>query len=80
MITQVIFSLQSNNCSDMIFLSIGRHLNTKEHAMNRGHVTGHKKERKGATDWYRDIEQANLERIEREWQAREAAKAQAGQK
>ena len=48
--------------------------------MNRGHVTGHKKERKGATDWYRDIEQANLERIEREWQAREAAKAQAGQK
>lgn len=36
--------------------------------MKRGHVTGHKKERKGASDWYREIEQANLERIEKEWQ------------
>jgi len=44
--------------------------------MRYGHVTGHKKERKGATDWYREIEQANIDRITKEWQEREAAKAQ----
>ena len=40
--------------------------------MKHGHVTGHKKERKGASDWYKKIEQENLERIEREWQERQA--------
>ena len=24
--------------------------------MKRGHVTGHKKEQKGSTDWYKEIE------------------------
>ena len=45
--------------------------------MKRGHVTGHKKERKGASDWYRAIEEANIRRIEAEWAAKEAAKKQA---
>ena len=45
--------------------------------MSRGHVTGHKKERKGSQDWYREIEQANIERIEKEWAAKQQ---QAGQK
>jgi hypothetical protein len=40
--------------------------------MKHGHVTGHKKERKGASDWYRKYAQENLERIEREWKEREA--------
>ena len=39
--------------------------------MKRGHVTGHKKERRGASDWYRAIEQANIERITREWEAKQ---------
>ena len=39
--------------------------------MKRGHVTGHKKERKGASDWYRKIEEANIRRIEAEWQAKQ---------
>jgi hypothetical protein len=47
--------------------------------MSRGHVTGTKKERKGASDWYRKYEQENLERIERAWAAKAAAK-QAGTK
>jgi hypothetical protein len=42
--------------------------------MSRGHVAGHKKERKGSTDWYREIEQANIDRITKEWETREAAK------
>ena len=40
--------------------------------MKRGHVTGHKQEKKGASDWYKAIEQAHLERIEKEWQAKQA--------
>jgi hypothetical protein len=44
---------------------------TKENGMKRGHVTGHKRERKGSTDWYKSIEQANLERIEKEWQEKQ---------
>jgi len=36
--------------------------------MKRGHVTGHEKERKGATDWYKELEEANIRRIEAEWQ------------
>ena len=48
--------------------------------MSRGHVTGHKRERTGASDWYRKHEAENLARIEREWQEREAAKQQGGTK
>jgi hypothetical protein len=28
--------------------------------MKHGHVTGHKKERKGASDWYKAIEEENI--------------------
>ena len=38
-----------------------------------GHVTGHKREKQGATDWYRDIEEANIRKIEAEWAAKAAA-------
>jgi hypothetical protein len=48
--------------------------------MSRGHVTGDKKERKGSTEWYREIEEANIRKIEAEWAAKAAAKAQAGTK
>ena len=41
--------------------------------MKRGHVTGHKHARKGASDWYKAIEQANLERITKEWVAKHQA-------
>ena len=54
------------------------HLKRKEFSMLRGHVTGHKKERKGATDWYKQIEAENLARIEREWATKEAARPQVG--
>ena len=47
--------------------------------MKRGHVTGHKRERQGASDWYKAIEQANLDRIEKEWEAKQQAQ-QAGTK
>ena len=40
--------------------------------MKRGHVTGHKKERKGSQDWYKAIEQANIDRITKEWDAKQA--------
>jgi hypothetical protein len=46
----------------------------KEHRMKRGHVTGHKKERKGATDWYKQIEEENIRKIEAEWQAKQQGK------
>ena len=36
--------------------------------MKHGHVTGTKKERKGASDWYKAIEEENIRRIEAEWQ------------
>ncbi len=36
--------------------------------MKRGHVTGTKREKKGAVDWYKAIEEANIRRIEAEWQ------------
>lgn len=41
--------------------------------MKMGHTTGQKKERKGSTDWYREREQANIERIEKEWEAKQQA-------
>jgi hypothetical protein len=37
--------------------------------MKYGHCRGTKKERKGSQDWYREIEEANIRRIEAEWQA-----------
>jgi hypothetical protein len=40
-------------------------------------VVGTKREKKGASDWYKKYEAENLARIEREWAAREAAKPQA---
>jgi hypothetical protein len=40
---------------------------TKETTMKYGHVTGTKRERKGSTDWYKQIEAANLARIEEEY-------------
>lgn len=42
--------------------------------MSRGHVTGHKHERKGSQDWYRKIEEETIRRIEAEWQAKQASK------
>jgi len=38
--------------------------------MQHGHVRGTKKERKGASDWYKVIEAENLKRIEAAWQAK----------
>lgn len=32
--------------------------------MKHGHTTGHKRETRGASDWYRAIEQATIDRIE----------------
>ena len=40
--------------------------------MKRGHVTGHKKERKGASDWYKQIEEENIRKIEAAWAAKQA--------
>jgi hypothetical protein len=42
--------------------------------MSRGHVTGNKKEKKGASDWYREIGEENIRRIEAEWQAKQQDK------
>ena len=42
--------------------------------MKHGHVTGHKKEQQGASDWYKQIEEANIRRIEAEWQAKQQGK------
>lgn len=44
--------------------------------MKRGHVTGHKHERKGTSDWYKKIEEEHIRTVEREWAAREAQKQQ----
>ena len=41
--------------------------------MKKGHCTGHKRERKGSTDWYRTIQAEHLKRIEKEWQAKQQA-------
>jgi hypothetical protein len=45
----------------------------KEHRMKRGHVTGTKRERRGASDWYKQIEEATIRKIEAEWQAKQQA-------
>ena len=39
--------------------------------MRKGHITGHKRERKDASAWYRTIEEANIRRIEAAWAARQ---------
>lgn len=46
----------------------------KEAIVKRGHVTGTKTERKGSNDWYKQIEEENIRRIEAEWQATQASK------
>ena len=48
----------------------------KEHSMKRGHVTGHKQERKGSNDWYKAIEEEHCRRIEHEWAAKQAQQQQ----
>ena len=40
--------------------------------MQRGHVTGMKKEHKQASDWYKTIEAEHIRRIEAAWQATHA--------
>jgi hypothetical protein len=42
--------------------------------MKWGHVTGHKKERKGSQDWYKALEEENIRRIEGEWQVKQQGK------
>lgn len=42
--------------------------------MKHGHVKGTKRERKGASDWYKAIEEANIRKIEAEWQAKQHGK------
>ena len=42
--------------------------------MQHGHVTGTKKERKGASDWYKKIEAENLKQIEAAWAAKQQGK------
>lgn len=46
--------------------------------MKRGHVTGSKRERKGTSDWYRQIEEENLRAVETA-QEQKTASAQRGQ-
>lgn len=40
--------------------------------MRKGHVTGHKRERKHNTEWYRVHEQAHIDRITKEYAAKQA--------
>jgi hypothetical protein len=42
--------------------------------MKHGHVTGTKKERQGSTDWYREIEEENIRKVEADWQAKQQGK------
>jgi hypothetical protein len=42
--------------------------------MKRGHVTGTKREKKGAQNWYKPIAEANIRRIEAEWVAKQQGK------
>jgi hypothetical protein len=44
--------------------------------MKMGHTKGTKRERKHASDWYRAIEQANIDRITKEWEAQQAQQKQ----
>jgi hypothetical protein len=42
--------------------------------MRRGHVKGTKRERKGASDWYKQIEEENIRKMEAEWQVKQQGK------
>ena len=46
--------------------------------MSHGHCTGHKKEKKHASDWYREQEEANIRAVDAAWAARQAAHPVAG--
>jgi len=46
----------------------------KERTMKRGHVTGTKREHKGAGDWYKQLEEANIRKIEAVWQTKQQAR------
>ena len=48
--------------------------------MKRGHVYGTRKVTRKAQSWYDAIQAEHLARIEREWQARDAAKQTVGTK
>jgi hypothetical protein len=41
--------------------------------MKRGHVTGHKREKRGSQDWYKQIEEEWIKKVEAEWQAKQAS-------
>lgn len=41
--------------------------------MKYGHVTGTKRERTGSSDWYKELEEATIRKIEAEWQAQQQA-------
>ena len=41
--------------------------------MQFGHTTDTKRERKGASDWYKHLEEANIRRIEAGWQGKQQA-------
>ena len=43
----------------------------KEHSMKRGHVMGNKRERKPATPWWKEQEEAQIQKVEREWAEKE---------
>jgi|SRR6516162_1436361 hypothetical protein len=50
----------------------GKHAQHRKGApVKRGHCTGTKREKKGASDWYKAIEQANIDRITKEWTAKQ---------
>ena len=42
--------------------------------MKRGHVVGTKKEKKGSTDWYKQIEEENIRKIEAAWAVKRGSK------
>lgn len=41
--------------------------------MSRGHVTGHKREKPGSADWYREIEADTLRQLEEAEQVKQEA-------
>jgi hypothetical protein len=47
------------------------HTHAQEHTMKHGHVTGTKREKKGSQDWYRAIAQEHIDRITKEWEAKQ---------
>jgi hypothetical protein len=55
------------------------HTLDKDEPMRKGHCKGTKKERKGASDWYRQQEEDNIRRIEAEWQAKQGQMKKQGE-